>query len=263
MKVACLMGTYGRFALACEALSCFLQQSAVGEASLLIYNQHPVPLAFEHPRVRVVNEVRPNVGLRQIKARMVELADPDAEFIHFWDDDDLVLPWHLRTCLDRIGDSLAWKPARSWTWYADRIELLGSHFEATCLYRASFLRAAPLDTHPGYGDHPGYMQLYDRGLIASADLGALSSYLYRWATGSTHVSLTVGASADRHAPNLDRLRAGLTDTGAGRPMQVAELRPLWEKFLLGIRGQVSPDSGDEIEARLDFAGAMLELQRGL
>ena len=59
MKIDCLMGTYGRHTLACEALACFLQQSAISQANLLIYNQHPVPLSFDHPRVRIVNEAPP------------------------------------------------------------------------------------------------------------------------------------------------------------------------------------------------------------
>jgi hypothetical protein len=37
---------------------------------------------------------------------MHELADPKAEFIHWWDDDDLYLPWHLEDCLKHIGDSV-------------------------------------------------------------------------------------------------------------------------------------------------------------
>jgi len=53
------MGTHGRYSVAREALACFLQQAATAEATLLIYNQHPLPLYFDHPRVRVVNEVSP------------------------------------------------------------------------------------------------------------------------------------------------------------------------------------------------------------
>ena len=51
MKTDCLMGTYGRHSLACEALACFLQQSVLSQATLLIYNQHPIPLRSDHPRV--------------------------------------------------------------------------------------------------------------------------------------------------------------------------------------------------------------------
>src|SRR5215203_670465 len=143
MSVECLMGTYGRYGFACEALTCFLQQTALENATLLIYNQHPTPLAFDHPRVRVINEVLENVGMRQIKARMVELADPAAEFIHWWDDDDLIMPWHLEDCLANVGNHLAWKPRRSWLWLDDgKFEIEANNFEATCIYRASAVRAA-------------------------------------------------------------------------------------------------------------------------
>ena len=74
MKIDCLMGTYGRHALACEALACFLQQSELSNATLLVYNQHPVPLRVEHPKVRVVNEALPAVSLRHIRKRMLELS---------------------------------------------------------------------------------------------------------------------------------------------------------------------------------------------
>ena len=114
MKIDCLMGTYGRHALACEALACFLQQSELSNATLLVYNQHPVPLRVDHPKVRVVNEMLPAVSLRHIRKRMLELSDPSADLIHWWDDDDLYLPWHLKDCLDHVGTNVAWKPASSW-----------------------------------------------------------------------------------------------------------------------------------------------------
>jgi hypothetical protein len=103
MKIDCLMGTYGRHALACEALACFLQQSELSNATLLVYNQHPVPLRFNHPRVRVVNEAPPVGSLRHIRKRMLELSDPSADLIHWWEDDDLYLPWHLKDCLDHLA----------------------------------------------------------------------------------------------------------------------------------------------------------------
>jgi hypothetical protein len=148
-RIACLMGTYGRRGFACEALACFLQQTAIEQATLLVYNQHPVPMSFDHPRVRVVNEVIPNVGLRQIKTRMIELTDPDIELIHFWDDDDLYLPWHLEDSLAHIGDNIAWQPARSRTWQSyTEFSLGGNTFEGSVTMRASFARNADMDFLP-------------------------------------------------------------------------------------------------------------------
>jgi hypothetical protein len=70
MKIDCLMVTYGRHALACETLACFLQQTALAQATLLIWNQHPTPLFFDHPCVRVVNEAPPPGSLRYLKRRL-------------------------------------------------------------------------------------------------------------------------------------------------------------------------------------------------
>src|SRR3954462_13721724 len=114
MRIDCWMGTDGRYSLACEALACFLQQTTIANATLLIYNQHPVPLRFDHPKVRVVNETPPAAALRHIRKRMLDLADPSADLIHWWDDDDLYLPWHLEDCLRNIGQNVAWKPESNW-----------------------------------------------------------------------------------------------------------------------------------------------------
>ena len=155
MKIDCLMGTYGRYGLACESLACFLQQSQISQATLLIYNQHPVPLSFDHPRVRIVNEAPPAGSLRYIRQRMHELADPSAELIHWWDDDDLYLPWHLEDCLTHIKDNVAWKPASSWMSLGNvEFSRHKNRFEGSWVLRADSLRAAPLDTHPDYTDHP-------------------------------------------------------------------------------------------------------------
>jgi hypothetical protein len=81
MKIDCLMGTYGRYSLAC-----FLQQSVPAQATL---------------------------------QRMHELADPAAELIHWWDDDDLYLRWHLEDCLRHVEEHVAWKPESCWLFERD------------------------------------------------------------------------------------------------------------------------------------------------
>ena len=199
MRVDCLMGTYGRYSFTCEALACFLQQTALSQATLLIYNQHPIPLRFDHPRVRIVNEIRAVSSLRHIRQRMHELAAPSADLIHWWDDDDLYLPWHLEDCLRHVADHVAWKPASSWM--MDGNEKVWRHantFEGSWIFRAEYLKAAPLHTHPNYTDHPVILQTVEAGRLARTELGGLASYIYRWGTGAQHVS-AYGASNDQKA----------------------------------------------------------------
>ena len=196
-NVDCLMGTSGRYSLACEALACFLTQTVLSRATLLIYNQHPIPLHFSHPNVRVINEAPPRGSLRFIRQRMHELARPSADFIHWWDDDDLYLPWHLEDCLAHIGGSVAWKPTSSWISMGnEKFGRAVNTFEGSWTFRSEYLRRSPIDTHPAYSDHPVIRQTEEANLLAMTELGGRTSYIYRWANGAEHVSAYRGSCSE-------------------------------------------------------------------
>lgn len=251
MKIDCLMGTYGRYALVCESLTCFLQQSALSEATLLIYNQHPDPLIFDHPRVRIVNEAAPKASLRHIRQRMHELAHPNAQLIHWWDDDDLYLPWHLQDCLDHIGDNVAWKPASCWISEANtRFTLSRNRFEGSWIFRADYVKNAPLHTHPEYTDHPVILQSEEAGWISSTELGDLTSYIYRWDIGTQHLSQFGSGNEEKQAGNVDAWRARSTDIEPGGVLLPSDLSLRWHQYLNGIRSQIAPESLRQIETRL-------------
>ena len=237
-KIDCLMGTYGRQAMACEALACFLEQTALADATLLIYNQHPIPLRFEHPRVRIVNETLPSKPLRYIRRRMIDLADSSAEFLHFWDDDDLCLPWHLEHCLAHIGDNVAWKPAASWMCHA-HTEFGGperNFFEGSWLFRADYVRSAPVTTHERYIDHPVYMQAIEAGLLAETDFRGRTSYIYRWANGAEHIS-GYGGDLDQATQfgSISKWRENSRDVRPDGRMTPADLTLRWQQYLEGTR----------------------------
>jgi hypothetical protein len=242
VKIDCLMGTYGRYSLACDALACFLQQTALSQATLLIYNQHPVPLSFEHPRVRVVNEPPPPGSLRHIRKRMIELADPGADLIHFWDDDDLCLPWHLEDCVAHIGDHAAWRPVS--VWFSEHNEAFhqGEAMEGAWVFRADHLKTAPLDTHPAYVDHPVHRQTEETGLLAQTELGGRRSYIYRWDTGTQHLSGYGGkASEATQRVYIDWWRRRSTDVRADGVLVPADLQLRWRQYLDGTKHLVTPD----------------------
>jgi hypothetical protein len=242
MKIDCLMGTYGRYGLACEALACFLQQTQISQATLLIYNQHPVPLHFDHPRVRVVNEVPPAVSLRYIRKRMVELVDASADLIHWWDDDDLYLPWHLDDCLAQIKDNVAWKPASSWISRGNTEFLLNKNrFEGSWVLRADYVKAAPLDTHPNYPDLPVFRQTEDAKLLATTELGGRTSYIYRWANGAEHLSARGGGDEAVQMQNIQAWRQRSDDVRRHGLLVPADLTARWIQYLKGIAPLVSLD----------------------
>jgi len=252
MKIDCLMGTHGRASVASEALACFLQQSVAAEATLLIYNQHPVPLYFEHPRVRVVNETLPPAPLRFIRQRMLELAHPAADLIHWWDDDDLYLPWHLRDCLDNIGDWVAWKPQSSWMSSHNVTFLRASNFfEGSWMFRADHVKAAPLDTHSTYTDHPVFIQTYEAGLLGTTELAALTSYIYRWAGDTQHVSGYGGeCSESTQRARIQLWRARSQDVPPGGRLEPADMTLRWQQYLAGVDGLVTPEEKEVIRQRL-------------
>ena len=251
MKIDCLMGTYGRYSLVCEALACFLQQSAISQATLLIYNQHPSPLFFDHPRVRVVNETGPQVSLRYIRQRMHELSDPAADLIHWWDDDDLYLPWHLQDCLDHVGDHVAWKPAASWVSLANtRYERKRNRFEASWIFRSDYLKAAPIDGHPDYTDHPVIRQAEEAGLLAETELGDKTSYIYRWDIGTQHLSGYATGDDRQQVENVSRWRNRSRDVKLHGELEAADLSTRWTQYLAGVRDQVAPENWQTLQSRL-------------
>jgi hypothetical protein len=254
MKIDCLMGTYGRHALASEALACFLQQSITTGATLLVYNQHPVALRFDHPRVRIVNEIPPEGSLRFIRRRMLDLADPDADLIHFWDDDDLYLPWHLEDCLANIKASVAWKPRSCWmSMGGTEFSRHENTFEGSWVFRAKYLKAAPIDTHPTYTDHPVYRQTSEAGLLAETELGVATSYIYRWGNGSEHVSAYSGKlDEDNQKHNIGLWRARSTDVRPDGRLAPADLSRCWQAYLDGTKRLLSESEWKSNRRRLSL-----------
>lgn len=243
MKIDCLMGTYGRYSLVCEALACFLQQSAISQATLLIYNQHPVPLHFDHPRVRVVNELLPVCSLRHIRQRMHELAEPSAELIHWWDDDDLYLPWHLEDCLKHVANHAAWKPASSWMSEENvRFSRVVNLFEGSWIFRADYLKEAPLDTYPTYTDHPVILELQQKDLLATTELAGRTSYIYRWDNGAQHLSGYGGAHSDEgQRQAVENWRRRSDDVRADGILAPADMTLRWLQYLSGTKDLVTAE----------------------
>lgn len=188
-KISCLMATYGRYFRVCEALACFLRQGYANR-ELVILNNHPVPMAFDHPLVRVVNEpIYPTLG--HCRNRLLDFAD--GEFMRLWDDDDLYFPWCISQGVERIGAAPAWKPTRSW-WYNGqdaKFALAANAMEASITWRTDFVRR--IGFHTGNGDESKTLlgALGNAG-PASDEMGEWAGYCYTWGCGEYHASGTIG-----------------------------------------------------------------------
>jgi hypothetical protein len=185
----------------------------------------------------------PARSLRHIRHRMHELADPSAEFIHWWDDDDLYLPWHLEDCLTHIGDHAAWKPESSWISHKNvHYSFHSLRFEGSWMFRADYVRAASLDGHADYTDHPMIWELLNNNLVATTEFAGRTSYIYRWDNGAQHVSgYGPGFDDETQVKNIESWRRYSDDVHAAGTMVPADLKLRWQQYLDGTKDLVTTE----------------------
>lgn len=188
-RIDCLQVTYGRHSRVEESLACFLRFDYPNR-HLYILNAHECPLQFNHPLVTVINEPGRHPTLGHCRNRLLDFAQ--GEFAVIYDDDDLWLPHFLSTAVQRIGDGVAWKSARSW-WCngPDKFDLAANAMEASILWKTAFLRS--IRWHTGQGDESKtLMAALGNAGPKQDELGIWSPYLYRFGCGEWHASGTIG-----------------------------------------------------------------------
>jgi len=222
-KVSCLMATYGRYSRVCEALGMFLAQDYPNR-ELIILNNHPVPLQFDHPLVRIVNEPgHPSLG--HCRNRLLDFAD--GEFIRTWDDDDLYLPWCISQGVDHIGNCQAWKPTRSWfTNGGKTFTLQGNAMEASVTWRRIAVEQV------GYAETLGdeHAPLLARIPMAQTELGAMAGYGYKWGCGEWHASGSLGSKQSLEARTASWMERN-NHVKPGVPLIPVEPSGWWRKIL--------------------------------
>lgn len=226
------MATYGRFTFLREAVSCFLAQTALQNAVLIVYNQHPVPILFHHPNVRVINEPGTAMSMRQLRHRMVACVEDGIELVQFWDDDDHYLPWHIETAIDSIGNAVAWKPKSSW-WREQPglYRLAENSFEASWTFKTDYLRSMTFADVDKYEEHPAYTHARANQLLVRADLGSSSSYIYRW-RGTDNVSVYGCPPGDIAQIDInEQWRLEQTDTGEGQVFTPSDITKILVEYL--------------------------------
>ena len=110
------------------------------------------------------------------------------------------------------------------------------------MFRADYLKAAPLYTHPTYTDHPVIQQTHEAGLLATTELSGRTSYIYRWATGTEHVSGYGGIfSEEVQRTNIESWRRRSNDVCLGGTLVPADMTLRWQQYLDGTKDQVAPE----------------------
>jgi len=246
MKISCLMGTYGRHAMASESLSCFLDQD-YEDKELILINQHPVPLVFDHPQVKIYN-VDPNelTTLQAIRRRGLELAT--GEYVLFWDDDDLMLPNHLSTYARFYDNKLVWKPFEVFMSSGNtNYTVLSSTMEATHLINREFALSIPIDTHD-CDDHSLFGEIANILKVERLSHDDLT-YIYRWATHSYHLSGAYGAKTMEERIALSRETC--KDTGEGQPMIHYDMyEKRWKHLIEKLPERFNPDKFESFKKKI-------------
>lgn len=214
-KVSCLTATYGRVSVLQEALACFLLQDYENK-ELIILNNHEVPLVFDHPRVRIINEPgHPTLG--HCRNRLIQLAE--GELVRTWDDDDLYLPWAISQGVANIKNAPAWKPRESWFSRRNSLYMRDENvYEASITFRRDIVLKYGYQESGGDEHHPLLAGIMDHEGGCRKD-DARPSYCYRWGTALHRISGSLGSGSIE-----DRTQAWMqanNDTGNGEPLAPA------------------------------------------
>lgn len=185
--ISCLCPTFGRTHLLEEAIQSFLSQTYPGRKELIVLNDFDQQrLVFDHPEVRVINAKERYPSLGQKRNASVDFSQGD--LLCVWDDDDIALPWYL---------------LRLYTSHAANTDCTGvidSHFFYSLgdnplnptkrLCYASMLYPRQIFREAG-----GYKPInFAEDKLIVKDLGIKThvhnsiSYIYRWGTGTFHIS---------------------------------------------------------------------------
>lgn len=238
--ISCLCPTYGRCGtrwqyLLEEAVESFLRQTDV-HSELLILNDHPAQeVAFDHPRVRIINHPQRFRTLGEKYNALVSQAS--GELLAPWEDDDISLPYRLELSRERLGECDYFNPRRYW--FLDQRGLHRDH-PIGVGHNLSLFRRRAWQAVRGYPVVTGMQdQKMDTRLVRHPHVQccvdeeplAVSEwyYIYRWGVSPYHLS---------GQRNMQRFYNSLhaSDYPAGR----FNLRPHWRQDYVALVGVPSP-----------------------
>lgn len=258
MLISCLMPTFNRYPqlayLVEEAVECFLRQDDP-DRELVICNDTPGQrLIVDDERVKVLN----------LDCRMATLSDKiqmcidvaQGDLLCRWDDDDISLPHRLSYSRRKLADGWEWR-AENYLFDTGTLAPVAgpanTHIQA--LWRRDVLNLMGGQYPPnlsGYEDIAFNRELVQAGLPAQGELIPVEEvyYLYRWSTGSRHLS-GVGGGPEKLQEQWDRL--GQASIAAGD----FHVRPRWHRNHVARAKQTlslphDPQSWESIPGWCDF-----------
>jgi len=211
--ISCVMPTHGRAHHVCESVQSYLNQIPCGvETELVILNDCPEQtLTCDLPGVRVINVPLWQGDLSTKFNEAVALAA--GEYIAWWEDDDISLPFRLSHSLKVAQQTKAGyvKQSHAWCWNSGRVD----EWSGKCLFYGSAFFRKDYYIQCG-GATPG--QWCDQSAHANMASGGsyhcepstmdTTHFVYRWAGVGHHYS---GFSLDNDACKAEHRRRTLSD----------------------------------------------------
>ncbi len=257
MLISCLMPTYNRYPsmgfLVEEAVESFIRQDHQ-DRELLICNDTPGQLLeVHHPKVKVFNLQERLPTLSDKLQFLIDHAQGEA-FCR-WDDDDISLPHRLSFSQRKLGDKLEWRAGNYWWDTGTLTEVAhAGNTHVQSIFRRSCLDVIGGKYPPklsGYEDQAFNKALVQAGFPRLGEVVAPGEiyYLYRWATGSLHLS-GVGGPPENLQAHYDTLGTRPIATG------VYKVQPRWRTNHLARVGFATRDKAtktwEQIGGYFDF-----------
>lgn len=221
-----LIPTYARVSWLEEAIESALRQDYPGDVRIIVLNDcQSQCLEFDHEKVRVHNAQSMFGTLGEKMNALIALAQSD--WIAFLDDDDILMPWHLRRIENALALGKRTAAATNKIWMVGKEASIEGHSYIDILVQRELaLLSGGFSQQDNKQEHAFYANIEKYEPILYVNTRERPSYAYIWGNGAHHVSgtgaLDAGIGFRRDAE--ERLAAGHEPRGR------VTLRPRWHRM---------------------------------
>jgi len=216
---------------------------------MLILNDCPEQvLEFDHPSVRVLNYQTPFTDVSVKQNHAISLLC--GEWVAYWDDDDIWMPWRLRMSWEfaRTMKARAVKQARAWYVENNMIKTRPYNlFFGSALFSRDYYVECGGATRNEPADKTAWTNMMGQCCAAIMDPSPVETYfLYRWGGPGVHDSAPAGLLQNR-ATNEERHRVFRQRTLASSLFQPGAIRltPHWKRdYEADVRQAIAAGKGE-------------------
>lgn len=238
--VTCVCPTYGRFGKLRESLACFLAQTYPNKRLLILNDSEvPITLAEPYPNVMVLNVNKRFETLGEKRQYLLDLTT--TPLLLHWDDDDILLPWHIAQSVAGL-EPQGWVATPKHVWDMDgmngdvQIKRLWEFTVDGCML-------VRRDAVCGMGGYPAFQRGQGWRVLQNAiratrmswyDVRPYPAVMYRSRGDGTHTS-------DKAVRNRDDYTKANQDFGDGSALTPATLKPYYDALARDATRLIDPD----------------------